>query len=96
MEDPSIWDVFLTLKPAEPPEKIKHEFICSYCNVSKILTNDLPVCPECGRVDSCFLSDEPEWVGGGDDDGYDPSRCGMPVDNILFSERWGIGTSIVG
>ena len=57
----------------------------------------MPVCPECGTVDSQCISYDPEWVtGGDDDDGPDPNRCGMPIDTILFSEKWGMGTRITG
>jgi transcription initiation factor TFIIIB Brf1 subunit/transcription initiation factor TFIIB len=53
----------------------------------------LPTCTSCGRCDDAFISDEPEWRGGMDDDGEvnDPSRCGAPTDD-RFSESWSMGT----
>jgi len=58
---------------------------------------DLPVCTSCGRVDSHYLSDEPEWNSGGDPDtgNKDPSRVGAPVNTDHFSASWGMGTKIV-
>lgn len=89
-----IWsqvDSFITHPETKPQ---LDESICVYCNVSKVYSHELPVCPSCGRVDFCFLSDEPEWIG--DEDGPDPSRCGMPIDTVLYSEKWGMGTIIGG
>lgn len=53
----------------------------------------LPTCTSCGRCDSEYVSDEPEWRGGMDDDGEvsDPSRVGAPTDD-RFSESWSMGT----
>lgn len=53
----------------------------------------LPTCTSCGRCDTQYVSDEPEWRGGIDDDGEvsDPSRCGAPTDE-RFSESWSMGT----
>jgi len=47
----------------------------------------------CGRCDDSYISDEPEWRGGMDEDGKvsDPSRCGAPTDE-RFSEMWSMGT----
>ena len=58
---------------------------------------DLPVCTSCGRVDSHYLSDEPEWNSGGDPDtgNKDPSRVGAPVNTDHFSASWGMGTKII-
>lgn len=72
------------------------EYFCPCGGVKTFNEDMLPVCTECGRCDSEFVSDEPEWRGGIDDDGTvsDPSRVGMPVDLALFSESWGMGTII--
>jgi transcription initiation factor TFIIIB Brf1 subunit/transcription initiation factor TFIIB len=42
--------------------------------------------------DPSFISDEPEWNGGANDEGSDPSRVGAPVNTTLFSASWGSGT----
>ncbi|NBS67511.1 transcription initiation factor IIB family protein [bacterium] len=53
----------------------------------------LPTCTSCGRCDNEYISDEPEWRGGMDDDGEvsDPSRVGAPTDD-RYSESWSMGT----
>lgn len=53
----------------------------------------LPTCTSCGHCDTEYISDEPEWRGGIDDDGgvTDPSRCGAPTDD-RFSTSWSMGT----
>ena len=60
---------------------------------TRILNDDgLYVCVSCGRTDWDFVSDEPEWNGGPDDDGPDQSRVGAPVNTTLYSAEWGSGT----
>ena len=57
-------------------------------------SDNLPVCLECGTIESIFISDEPEWRGGMDADGAvsDPSRVGAPTNLDHFSEGWNTGT----
>ncbi len=65
------------------------------CGGLKIFNEDgLPTCLECGRADSCYVSDEPEWRGGMDNDGIvsDPSRVGAPTNLDHFSAAWNTGT----
>jgi len=60
---------------------------------SRIMNEDgLPTCVSCGHSDPVFVSDEPEWNGGANDEGADPSRVGAPVNTTLFSASWGSGT----
>ncbi len=85
----------LLLKPTN--QEVSSEFdqyICA-CGGVKSYEYELPTCTSCGRVDDCFLSDEPEWVGGPEDN-TDPSRVGIPSNTALYSASWGIGTMIVG
>ena len=58
-------------------------------------TGELPVCIECGIVEGSYLSDEPEWTSGIDNDGNvsDPSRCGAS-ETPFFSTSWNMGTII--
>jgi transcription initiation factor TFIIIB Brf1 subunit/transcription initiation factor TFIIB len=83
------------LQVSAVPSKGHDEYTCSGCGAPKLYTNEMPVCSECGRVDEFFTSDEPEWIGD-QDGGPDPSRVGAPVDSILFSGKWGMGTIISG
>lgn len=60
---------------------------------TRVMNDDgLPTCVSCGFSDGEYISDEPEWNGGANEDGYDPSRVGAPVNTTLFSAAWGSGT----
>lgn len=60
---------------------------------TRVMNSDgLPTCVTCGFSDGAFVSDEPEWNGGANEDGDDPSRVGAPVNTTLFSASWGSGT----
>lgn len=64
-----------------------------YTMGSRVSNEDgLPTCVSCGQSDMAFISDEPEWNGGVNDEGSDPSRVGAPVNTTLFSASWGSGT----
>ena len=64
-----------------------------YTRGSRVMNEDgLPTCVSCGCSDMAFISDEPEWNGGANDERGDPSRVGAPVNTTLFSASWGSGT----
>ena len=95
--DDLVWaQVDMLIKRPEP-EPV-NEFICRTCGgVLLFGAGELPVCGECGRCVDSWLSDEPEWTGGADEDGHgDPSRIGAPIDTDLYSEKWGMNTMIIG
>ena len=79
------------------PKKSKGFNICK-CGFAKMTGPDnLPVCLECGLVESMYIDESPEWTSGVDENGVssDPSRCGnLAVDQDLFSCHWGTGTVI--
>ena len=95
-------------KNTEPQQLIWTEYRCRFCpddgtmvkhgdqwftNGSRIMNEDnLPTCVTCGISDESFISDEPEWNGGANEEGSDPSRVGAPVNTTLFSASWGSGT----
>ena len=89
-----IWNQLDSLRP---PEEVVHEdeYICKCGGAKLFSTGELPVCGECGRTDSYYLSDEPEWTSGIDNDGNvsDPSRCGA-ADTPFYSTGWNMGTII--
>ncbi len=76
-------------------KKCEDQYICA-CGGVKTFQYEFPTCTICGRVEDFFLSDEPEWISDPNDGGDDPSRIGIPVDTVLYSEKWGMGTRIVG
>lgn len=91
-----IWKEFDFLKSldAVKPSHTENYYLCSVCGGAKVfIPNDLPVCTECGRVDTEFISEEAEWTSGAGED--DPSRCGGVVDECFYSASWSIGTKIV-
>ena len=77
----------------KPKNNEDDQYICA-CGGIKSFQYEFPTCTECGRVDDVFISDEAEWIGGPDSD--DPSRVGIPVNTVLYSANWGIGTLITG
>ena len=70
------------------------QYICA-CGGMKSFQYEFPTCTACGRVDSVYISEEAEWIGGPDSED-DPSRVGIPMNTVLYSEKWGIGTLITG
>jgi transcription initiation factor TFIIIB Brf1 subunit/transcription initiation factor TFIIB len=64
-----------------------------YITGTRIFNDDgLLTCVSCGVSDGHYISDEPEWNGGCNEEGEDPSRVGAPVNTTLFSAEWGSGT----
>lgn len=95
-----IWQQLDSLLQREEIQVKKEcEYRCKHCGSYDRRPNDdlLLTCWNCGISDAEFVSDEPEWRSGVDDDGTatDPSRVGMPADTELFSEAWGTGTRMV-
>jgi transcription initiation factor TFIIIB Brf1 subunit/transcription initiation factor TFIIB len=79
----------------EVVELVVHGEILQYKAGSRILNEDgLYVCVSCGRSDSQYVSDEPEWNGNADGEGPDMCRVGAPVNTTLYSSAWGASTII--
>ncbi len=94
-----IWQQFDLLRQREEiPLLSECEYRCRHCGSFDKRPNEdlIPTCLSCGVTDNEYISDEPEWRSGVDDDGTvnDPSRVGMPADTVLFSEAWGTGTKM--
>ena len=94
-----IWQQLDLLRPREELQVVREcEYQCKHCGSFDKRPNEdlIPTCWECGVADTDYISDEPEWRSGVDDDGTvnDPSRVGMPADTVLFSEAWGTGTKM--
>lgn len=98
MEEQIAWEQFDMLtgqntKPIQSKNPYAHYF-CASCNGSKVfIPGELPTCGTCGLVDTEYISEEPEWASGIDNDGEvcDGSRVGAPLDLELFSSKWGAG-----
>ncbi len=90
-----IWREFEYLKSLEhvKPSHTENYYLCSVCGGAKVFpSNDLPVCSQCGRVDTEYISEEAEWTSGAGEE--DPSRCGGVIDECFYSSAWSIGTKI--
>ena len=89
------WAAFDELRPRPDPIMARPDWECE-CGGLKMFNDDgLPTCRECGRAEFAYVSDEPEWRGGADDDGTgggDPSRVGAPTNLDHFSNAWNTGT----
>lgn len=93
----TVWNQLDSLLRKEEPEEDQYNHYLCPCGAKKhFFSGENPVCIECGRVDSYFLSEEAEWTSGIDADGHvsDPSRCGGPVDTGFYSPLWNMGTII--
>ena len=90
------WAAFDELRSRpDPITAARPDWECE-CGGLKMFNDDgLPTCRECGRAEFSYMSDEPEWRGGADNDGTgggDPSRVGAPSNLDHFSAAWNTGT----
>lgn len=85
----------------ESPESIQEkknienrdEIICNQCNSNNIVESDgYSVCRDCGIRLECIVDQGQEWRYYGNDDtkGKDPSRCGLPTNDLLPKTSLGI------
>jgi len=92
----NIWADFELARGPPPEESIKflNLWECECGGTRSFNDDNMPVCLDCGRSDDVFISDEPEWRGGMDDNGAvsDPSRVGAPTNLDHFSEGWNMGS----
>jgi transcription initiation factor TFIIIB Brf1 subunit/transcription initiation factor TFIIB len=90
-----IWNQLDQVRYVEPTPDPLEPYICPCGGLKMFMRGELPVCPECGRVDDYFLDEEAEWTSGIDNDGNvsDPSRCGA-TESPFFSSGWNMGTII--
>lgn len=103
MEVEQSWQAFDILRSQnEKSEPLVPEYLCKKCSGVKIFYGldshgmqiDLPTCPNCGAVDSEYISDEPEWRSGPDGEKADPCRVGCPENLDHYSQAWNMGTLI--
>jgi len=89
-----IWQQVDSFKPPEAETREDDSlYFCKCGGLKDAFDCKIPTCSSCGRCDDQFISDEPEWQSGMNEDGEtsDPSRVGMPTDD-RFSEMWSMGT----
>ena len=93
-----IWSLFdkLTLSPTPESKETKEDNVCRHCSSTNLAVEESNhVCQDCGSVLSRFIDMTAEWrfYGGDDTKGADPSRCGMPVNELLPDSSMG---SVIG
>lgn len=89
-------DFELSREPPPTSNQLNNVYFCT-CGGTKVTCSDnVPVCSSCGAVELYVIDDTAEWTSGVSEGGVvsDPARCGLPVDNELFSEQWGAGLVI--
>lgn len=75
-----------TLKNVMCNDENKPYFICEHCSSDQVVLDEGNYhCKHCGTLVSRFLDSNAEWRFYGNDDnkGNDPTRCGMPTNDLL-------------
>jgi transcription initiation factor TFIIB len=84
-----VWSIFDTFNAAcegPEPEVIESKDACEHCDNSNVVLDDGNyVCLSCHNVANRLIDMGAEWRFFRNDDkvGRDPSRCGMPIDELL-------------
>lgn len=81
MED--VWSLLSDLKGST--KQSRKDGLCENCQSDDVILGDGNyICRACQCLTSRFIDSSAEWRFYGNDDGKaDPSRCGMPVNNLL-------------
>lgn len=80
----------------EPVEEQTQSNVCDFCSSTDIILEDGNYfCKGCNSITSRFIDSNAEWryYGAEDSKSTDPTRCGMPVNNLLPESSLG---SIIG
>lgn len=96
--DDEIWNMFDEIKSELTiEEKIEDEKIKCNCGSNKITIEDsMQICSDCSAILGKIIDNTAEWRYYGCDDNRDgdPSRCGLPTNNLL--PKSSIGSMIGG
>ena len=81
-------------------KKNNDEEICRNCNIKTNfkIEDGYNWCSDCGENNGIFIDTTPEWrfYGSEDSKSSDPTRCGMPVNNLLSNMSCGTMISAKG
>lgn len=74
----------LKIKEVEDPSA-KKAFSCNCVNASEQLVDGNYICSECNSITSRYIDNGAEWryYGAEDSKGSDPTRCGLPTNELL-------------
>lgn len=87
--DEDIWGSFLPLKNSQEAqvEEDNDNERCQYCQQNNLISNydGLIVCSNCGATADKIIDHSAEWryYGYNDNKNSDPTRCGLPINNLL-------------
>jgi len=92
-------DLWALLKPQTDTKEVNND-LCSSCHSDKIISNNNEIiCEKCGTIQEEILAYDAEWryYGPEDTKSSDPTRCGMPTNELLpqssqgstISFKWG-------
>ena len=79
-------NLFDSLKPKSVKKEINNDEICSNCSGSELVTiKGEIICKTCGVINYNLIDHNAEWrYYGSDDSKYsDPTRCGLPTNELL-------------
>ncbi len=87
MNEEELWNLFDQIKKEEELEKgIDDKDIRCSCGSDEIISEDnMNICAKCSAIVSNVIESTAEWrfYGNEDNRDSDPSRCGMPTNNLL-------------
>ena len=89
MNEEELWNIFDQIKKEEEMENgIDNKDVakCSSCGCEEFITEDnMNICVKCSSIVSKVIESTAEWrfYGNEDNRDSDPSRCGMPTNNLL-------------
>lgn len=97
MDEEYYWELLQDLKPCneknEPiPYNITNDISCENCKSTDVVNNDGQyICTSCNVIQCRVIDDGAEWRFYGVDDNRseDPTRCGMPTNNLLPKSSMG-------
>ena len=79
-------DLFNSMKPIKEEKKVVNKDTCVKCFSNNLRIKDgLNICNDCGLINDNVIDCNPEWryYGGDDSKTRDPTRCGMPTNELL-------------
>ena len=97
-EEEYYWGLLQDLKPEWeknepiPENNNEDDIICENCKGSDIISQDGQcICIKCNVIQSRVIDDGAEWrfYGADDNRSEDPTRCGMPTNNLLPKSSMG-------
>jgi len=88
MNEEELWNLFDDIKKEEHIDNgiNNTDVIKCYCGCEEFITEDnMNICTKCSSIVSKVIESGAEWRFYGNDDNRDgdPSRCGMPTNNLL-------------